>query len=348
MTASLQSLGWDHFFQQQLDEPLPENCEPARVMNVERSTWNVAGASGDFSVSPTDLGEDGAVAVGDWLIIDRSAPRAKRRLERKTLFKRRAPGTDRSEQVIAANVDTLFIVSSCNQDFNEARLERYLSIAHEAGVMPVVVLTKSDLAEDPADYAARASKLAPGLLVETVNALDHDSLEPLGPWLQAGQTIALLGSSGVGKSTLTNTLLGEARLATQSIRDDDDKGRHTTTSRQMFSLPGGAWLIDTPGMRELQLVDVSEGIDDVFAEIARLAEQCRFADCSHDAEPGCAVRSAIDDGTVDEARLARWRKLLREEAMNRESIAERRARGKATGRLYKSILSDSHARKGRS
>jgi ribosome biogenesis GTPase len=214
--------------------------------------------------------------------------------------------------------------------------------------MPVVVLTKADLADDPADYVARAAKLAPGLLVETVNALDHDSLEPLNPWLQTGQTIALLGSSGVGKSTLTNTLLGEARLATQSIREDDDKGRHTTTSRQMFSLPGGAWLIDTPGMRELQLVDVSEGIDDVFAEIARLTEQCRFADCSHDAEPGCAVRSAIDDGTVDEARLARWRKLLREEAMNRESIAERRARGKATGRLYKSILSDSHARKGRS
>ena len=237
-------------------------------MNVERSTWNVAGASGDVAVSPTDLGDDSAVAVGDWLIIDRSAPRAKRRLERKTLFKRRAPGTDRSEQVIAANVDTLFIVSSCNQDFNEARLERYLSIAHDAGVMPVVVLTKSDLADDPGDYAARASKLAPGLLVETVNALDRDSVEPLGPWLQAGQTIALLGSSGVGKSTLTNTLLGEARLATQSIREDDDKGRHTTTSRQMFSLPGGAWLIDTPGMRELQLVDVSEGIDDVFAEIA--------------------------------------------------------------------------------
>ena len=348
MTPALQALGWDHFFQQQLDEPLPENCEPARVMNVERSTWNVAGAAGDIAVSPTDLGEDGAVAVGDWLIIDWSAPRAKRRLERKTLFKRRAPGTDRSEQVIAANVDTLFIVSSCNQDFNEARLERYLSIAHDAGVMPVVVLTKSDLADDPGDYATRASTLAPGLLVETVNALERGNLEPLDPWLQAGQTIALLGSSGVGKSTLTNTLLGDARLATQSIREDDDKGRHTTTSRQMFSLPGGAWLIDTPGMRELQLVDVSDGIDDVFAEIARLAEQCRFADCSHDAEPGCAVRSAIDDGTVDEARLARWRKLLREEAMNRESIAERRARGKATGRLYKSILSDSHARKGRS
>lgn len=346
MATSLQALGWDHFFQQQRDASGAEDGEPMRVTNVERSGWTATGESGEIHVPPADF-PNGPATVGDWLIVDPSVPRAVRRLEPRSFFKRRAPGTDRTEQAIAANVDTLFIVSSCNQDFNEARLERYLSIAHDAGVMPVVVLTKSDLTADAGDYAARASRLAPGLLVEAVNALDRDSLTCLDAWLGSGQTVALLGSSGVGKSTLTNTLLGEVRLATRGIREDDARGRHTTTSRQMFSLPGGAWIIDSPGMRELQLVDVQEGIDDVFAEITQFASRCRFTDCSHDREPGCAVRAAIDDGSIDAERLSRWRKLAREEALNRESMAERRARGKATGRLYKAIISESHARKGR-
>ena len=245
------------------------------------------------------------------------------------------------------DVDTLFVVSSCNQDFNEARIERYLSLAHEAEVMPVVVLTKADLSGDPASFVSAASRLSPGLLVEAVNAHDRASLRVLDPWLAEGQTIALLGSSGVGKSTLTNTLLGDTALATQAVRTDDDKGRHTTTARHMYRIPNGAWILDTPGMRELQLVDVQSGIDDVFAEITELGSQCRFTDCQHESEPGCAVVAAIESGEIDERRVKRWRKLLREDAMNRETIAERRSRDKATGRFYKSVLSDSHARKGR-
>ena len=341
---TLQSLGWNHFFQQQLTGELPDGQAPVRVIGVERSIWQVVGETGELKLQA----DDSPVAVGDWLIADVAESRPVCLLERKTVFKRRAPGTDRREQLIAANVDTLFIVSSCNQDFNEARLERYLAIAHEAGVMPVVVLTKADTVDDPGEYVSRASALSPGLLVEAVNALAHDSLVGLEAWLDAGQTVALLGSSGVGKSTLTNTLSGETRLETKSVREDDDKGRHTTTSRHLYPLPGGAWIMDTPGMRELQLLDVQEGIDDVFEEISELATSCRFADCTHESEPGCAVLAAVDAGSVDPDRLRRWRKLVREEAMNRESIAERRARGKALGKFYKSTLSDSHARKGRS
>lgn len=345
---SLEQLGWGNLLQQQLTEPLPDDHEPVRVLGVQRSGWLVAGESVEAHVPPTIAGDERTVTVGDWLILDTAEQRAVFRFSRKSVFKRRAPGTDRSEQLIAANVDTLFVVSSCNHDFSEARIERYLALAHKAEVMPVVILTKADLADDIQEFVARAARLSPGLLVEAVNALDRESLRCLDPWLTSGQTIALLGSSGVGKSTLTNTLMGGESVATQSVREDDDKGRHTTTARQMYQIPDGAWVLDTPGMRELQLVDVQSGIDDVFAEISALAETCRFADCNHESEPGCAVIAAIQADGIDEGRVTRWRKLMREEAMNRETIAERRAKDKATGRLYKSIISDSHQKKGRS
>lgn len=213
--------------------------------------------------------------------------------------------------------------------------------------MSLIVLTKADLCNDTGDYVRRAARLASGLIVESVNALERDCLQCLDPWLASGQTIALLGSSGVGKSTLTNTLLGMEGIATQEVRADDDRGRHTTTSRQMHCLPGGAWLMDTPGMRELQLTGVQSGLDDVFSEIAELAKKCRFADCSHEGEPGCEVQAAVDCDEVDIARLARWRKLVREEAHHRESLAERRARDKSTGKLYKTIISETQKKKGR-
>ena len=346
MTLSeLAEFGWDSFFQQQITDEQSVPVVPVRVMNVHKSGLQVAGVNVDTQAEQlTD--DDGRATVGDWLLFNTETQRIVRRLDRKSIFKRRAPGTDRREQLIAANVDTLFIVSSCNQDFNEARLERYLSIARDAEVMALIVLTKADLTDEPQVFVQKAAKLALGIHVEAVNALDEKDLRCLDAWLGHGQTVALLGSSGVGKSTLSNTLLGRSDITTQAIRDDDAKGRHTTTSRTMHHLPGGAWLLDTPGMRELQLTDVRTGLDDVFAEITELAATCRFVDCTHEAEPGCAIRRAIDDDEIDVERLNRWRKLIKEEAYNKESIADRRARGRALGKYYKSAINDKKSKKG--
>jgi ribosome biogenesis GTPase len=345
-SAKLIDLGLDSFFQRQVTDADSKTTVPVRVMNVHRSGIHIVGDNIDQYLGFPGNTHTIECTSGDWLLFDPLTQRVVRRLDRKSLFTRRAPGTDRREQLIAANIDTLFIVSSCNQDFNEARLERYLAIARAAQVMPVIVLTKADLVDDPQEFIDRARKLALGVQVEAVNALQVETLSCLEPWLKGGQTVALLGSSGVGKSTLTNTFAGTQDVTTQPIREDDARGRHTTTSRSMHQLQGGAWLLDTPGMRELQLTGVKTGIEDVFAEISELAEACRFTDCAHENEPGCAIQRAINEGGIEPGRLARWRKLAREEALNSRTIAERRARDKKLGRLYKTIINDKKAKKG--
>lgn len=337
--TNLKPLGWKPQFDRQLAEAGPGI--PARVMAVHRDRFDLLTAKGDARCRPRP-----DATIGDWLLLDPDTGRVTALLDRHSVFKRRAPGTGRQTQLIAANVDTLFIVSSCNRDFNPARLERYLALAHEASVTPVIVLTKSDLTDDADRYRRMAASIQSGLLVETCDATDPETLSPLRPWCGPGDTVALIGSSGVGKSTIANALTGKADMQTGAIRENDARGRHTTSHRQMLRLTDGGWLIDTPGMRELQLTDARQGIDDVFSDLAELADACRFRDCGHDGEPGCAIAEAIGQGTVDPARLARWRKLRAEEAFNAQSLAERRAADKAFGKMVRGVMKDHRKNRG--
>ena len=332
MTFTLQDLGWSPFFARQHDGSDAQT--PYRVTEVHRDRLTGLGADGEVPLL-TPGQSTSAFAVGDWVLADH-AGRVVHLLDRQTTLSRRAAGTDARVQLIAANVDTLFITTSCNADFNPARLERYLALARAAGSYPVIVLTKADLCDDPAAYMRQAEALAPMLTVIAVDARDPDDISSVATWCGRGQTGALLGSSGVGKSTLMNGLTG-ADAATQGIREDDAKGRHTTTSRALKRMTNGGWLIDTPGMRALRLADAGDGIDSLFADIGALAKRCRFSDCAHETEPGCAVRAAVEAGTLDPARLSRWRKLLREDARNTATLAETRARHRAQTKLYRSV-----------
>lgn len=335
-TLDLAQLGWRPFFQQQVN--LEKWAYPAfRVFAQHRNRLELMGRTGQSNL---DLhAHMPAMTVGDWLLLSPEG-QFDQLLERKSLFRRKAAGTRVDEQLIAANVDTLFIVTSLNEDLNPSRIERYLSLANEAGAEPVIILSKSDLCNDPESLRREVQALAPLLMVETVNCLDPGDTARLAPWCEPGQTVALLGSSGVGKSTLLNTLLGGNVQPTAAIREDDSKGRHTTTGRSLHLMPQGGLLLDTPGMRELQLADCDDGISATFADITALAEQCRFGDCLHESEPGCAVKGAIKRGELEERRLSNYRKLMREQAFNSASLAEKRARDKNFGRMIKSVLSE--------
>ena len=307
MQHSLAALGWSEFFADAFAPYEPEGLIPGRVAVQER------GAVVLFTTAGT-LQATGSAVAGDWVAVqpipgeERGVVR--RVLPRRTRFARKEPWLT-EEQVVAANVDTAFLVTDCGRDFKPRRLERYLTATWDSGADPVIVLTKSDLADDVWETVAEAEAVALGVPVHAVSSVSGAGLDELEPYLAAGRTIALLGSSGVGKSTLANRLLGEELLATGDLRRDG-RGRHTTTHRELVLLPGGALLLDTPGMRELQLWADESALDETFGDVAALAEQCRFTDCAHASEPDCAVRAALADGTLPRVRWESYRKLQRE------------------------------------
>jgi ribosome biogenesis GTPase len=347
----LAGLGFSPFFGQQLTPEERATAEVGRIVRVQRSGLTAAIATGECTVPLGGhwwaLPAEARPTVGDWVVFDPRGERVQRLLERKNVLQRMAAGTRADIQLIAANVDTAFIVTSCNAEFNPSRLERYLAWTLDADVAPVLVLTKADLAPDAEQYRDAALTIRRGVCVELVNACDPATLQGLRGWCLTGQTIALVGSSGVGKSTLFNSLTGDGSQATGAIREADARGRHTTTDRSLHRLANGAWLLDSPGIRALALGDADTGLETLFDDVEALASGCRFADCAHDDEPGCAIQAALAAGRLEPRRLANWRKLLREDARHRETLAERHLRNRAFGkRVRHSVAAKNRRRKG--
>lgn len=335
---TLQQLGWQPVFQQQLTLEDYDNSIFARVIAHHRSGYVLASEQGEIQLAVHH--SQPPMTVGDWVILN-NEHQFSRLLERQSLFSRKAAGSKVAEQYISANIDTVFIVVSLNHDFNLSRIERYLALANEAKVEPVIVLTKQDLCDDVEEKIRQVQALDSMLMVESVNALDLESVQVLAPWCKLGKTVALMGSSGVGKSTLVNSLLGEQEQETGGIREDDSKGRHTTTSRSLHLLKDGGLLLDTPGMRELQLADCAEGVSETFSDIEELTLKCRFSDCQHQTEPGCKILAAIEKGDLTERRFNNYQKLLREQARNGATLAEQRSHYKKLSKMYRNVQSES-------
>ncbi|WP_226659607.1 ribosome small subunit-dependent GTPase A [Pseudalkalibacillus hwajinpoensis] len=313
-------LGWNSYFEETYQKINKEEFLPARVRMEHRGGYELltgeetytAELSGKFRFEAEQ--RDSLPAVGDWVLISPGTDQKAMihyLLPRKSKFSRKIAGTTTEEQIIVANVDTVFLVNALNQDFNPSRIERYLVMAWESGANPVIVLSKADLCEDIEEKVSALSNLAVGVPVHAVSSATEEGLERLTSYLTEGTTTALLGSSGAGKSTLINKLYGKEIQVVQDIREDDGKGKHTTTSRELITLPSGGVLIDTPGMRELQLWE-TDHLSQSFPDIEAFAQQCRFRDCQHDGEPKCAVRNAIEEGILEERRFENYKKFHRE------------------------------------
>lgn len=357
---SLIPWGWTPERSAQLETP---DLVPARIVSASREIYRVQTPDAERTARPSGtLRSTELPAVGDWVLCDPlSDPQSsadgetvvRQILPRRTRLSRKVAGAKTEEQIVAANVDVVFLVMGLDGDFNLRRLERFAVMAWESGADPVVILTKADLAEDtmadPLERRFEAEDVAPGMPVHLTSSLRGEGLDPLRAYLGNGRTVALLGSSGAGKSTLLNALCGEEVMSTGAVREGDDRGRHTTTHRELVRLPRGGLLIDNPGVREIQLWSGDEALSDAFGDIDSLAATCRFSDCRHEEEPGCAVLRAVEQGDLPAERLANYRGLQRElrHLELKQDVAARRQENKKMSKLYRSVQSANRKRKGK-
>ena len=357
---NLIDLGWSELFQKEFDKLSDKELEPARIAREHKELYTVFCEKGEFRAEVTGKLRFNAKsradfpAVGDWVAAavypDEGKAVINNILPRRSKFSRRAvlsggmpeTGGRTDEQVLAANIDTVFLVSGLDHDFNLRRIERFLAAAWESGAAPVIILNKADLCSDIDEAISQVESIAIGVPIHAISAGSNTGLDVITPYMNRGQTVALLGSSGVGKSTIINSLLGENRLKTTEVREDDSKGRHTTTHRELVILPTGGLIIDTPGLRLFKVWDGEESISQLFAEIEAIARQCRFSDCSHQSEPGCAIKQALKSGALEESRYENYLKLQKEQkALElRKNQKEARKQQRTFSKKIKQILKE--------
>ncbi|UCD63616.1 MAG: ribosome small subunit-dependent GTPase A, partial [Candidatus Zixiibacteriota bacterium] len=352
--ADLIPLGWNAFFEEHFAPHLKNTLRPGRVVREDRNLYVVSCGPQQYRAEVTgrfrrDAGSRADFpAVGDWVALSMEAEDSNARihavLTRQSCFSRKAvlsggmpdTGGRTDEQVLAANIDTVFLVTGLDGNFSLRRIERYVAVAYNSAADPVIILNKADLCDNPDERVQAVKNVAVGVPIVALSAATGDGLDALGDYLSVGRTVAFLGSSGVGKSTMINSLLGEERLATREVREFDSKGRHTTSHRQLIVLPGGGVVIDTPGLREIQLWGDDEGLRQVFDDIESLARECRFTDCRHTGEPDCAIQKALDTGELDAGRYANYVKMRKEAAhlARRQSVKAARQQERDRDRRY--------------
>lgn len=343
---NLKEYGWDEYFEKEWSKNSNGGMFPGRIIADYGQMLRVFSEFGELLVNRPVCknGNTIQLAVGDWVALENSTENQSVQirlvLARKTKFSRFAAGIEVKEQIVAANVDTVFLIQSLNRDFNMRRLERYLIAAWESGALPVVVLSKADSCDNVADKIATACNTAPGVEVHAISCITGEGIEGIKKYFTSGKTVALLGSSGVGKSTLVNTLTGKELLKTQEIREGDSRGRHTTTHREILLLPGGGLILDTPGMRALSIWEADTGMEVMFGDVEELIKLCRFNDCKHQSEPGCAVKEALRTGELEMKRWESWLKLQKEQEHLKgrkevKMLLQQKKRGKQLAKFQK-------------